>query len=55
MSAQSFLLCLRRYIATRGKPAEINSDNAQQFKLSNVVKRIWGETVKNEDVQNNVS
>jgi hypothetical protein len=56
MSAQSFLLCLRRFIAAKGTPIEIISDNAQQFKLSSdVIKRIWSDTVKHEDVQNYVS
>ena len=34
LSAQQFVLCLRRFIARRGKPKEIISDNASQFKLA---------------------
>ena len=33
LSAEQFLDCLRRYIARRGKPEVIISDNAPQFKL----------------------
>ena len=40
MTAEQFLLCLRRFIATRGKPKQIISDNASQFK---VVKSTVGE------------
>ena len=33
LSAQLFLDCLRRFIARRGKPSLIISDNAPQFRL----------------------
>lgn len=42
MSTSVFLLCLRRFIATRGTTKEIISDNAKQFKLSSeVIKLVW--------------
>lgn len=37
MTAQSFLSALRRFIARRGKPNTIFSDNALQFKLTKKV------------------
>eukprot|EP00117_Sycon_ciliatum_P028410 scpid90833/ scgid22836/ len=33
MSSEQFLLCLRRFISARGRPARVISDNAPQFKL----------------------
>ena len=56
MSAQTFLLCLRRFIATRGTPEEIISDNAKQFKLSSdTIKLIWANIVQSDEIQNYVS
>jgi hypothetical protein len=56
MSAQSFLMCLRRFVATRGTPSEIISDNAQQFKLSkDVLKRVCGDVLQSDLIQNYVS
>jgi len=37
MSTDQFLLCLRRFIARRGTPQQIISDNAKQFKLARKV------------------
>ena len=34
MSAEQFLLCLRKFIARRGQPTKIVCDNASQFKLA---------------------
>jgi len=34
MTAEQFLMCLRRFIGRRGQPKEIISDNASQFKLT---------------------
>ena len=34
MSAEEFILCLRRFIARWGVPHQIISDNAQQFKVA---------------------
>ena len=33
MTSKQFLLCLRRFIATRGKPKQIISDNASQLRV----------------------
>ena len=56
MTTESFLLCLRRFIARRGKPSMIISDNASQFKLSNsVINKIWGRIATDEDVQSYVN
>jgi len=56
MSASTFLYCLRRFIATRGTPVQIISDNAKQFKLSSdTVQLVWQEVTHNEEVQNYVS
>ena len=42
MTADQFLLCLRRFIARRGKPKLIISDNAPQFKLTkSTLDEIW--------------
>ncbi|XP_053395601.1 uncharacterized protein LOC128555857 [Mercenaria mercenaria] len=42
MSASTFLLCLKKIIATRGTPKEIVSDNATQFRLSSeTIKLVW--------------
>ncbi|XP_053392151.1 uncharacterized protein LOC128554862 [Mercenaria mercenaria] len=46
MSTEEFLLALRRFIAQRGSPMEINSDNAKQFKLA---------SIKSDDVQTYIS
>ncbi|XP_053391226.1 uncharacterized protein LOC128554039 [Mercenaria mercenaria] len=56
MSTEEFLLALRRFIAQRGSPMEINSDNAKQFKLaSDTIHLIWKNTIKSDDVQTYVS
>ncbi|XP_053403207.1 uncharacterized protein LOC128558308 [Mercenaria mercenaria] len=56
MSTEEFLLALRRFIAQRGSPMEINSDNAKQFKLaSDTIHLIWQNTIKSDDVQTYVS
>ena len=34
VTAEQFLLALRRFIARRGKPTQIKLDNAPQFKLA---------------------
>ncbi|KAF0154889.1 MAG: Pao retrotransposon peptidase domain-containing protein [Ignavibacteria bacterium] len=52
LTAEEFLQALRRFIARRGKPIEIISDNATQFKLAKtVLDRVWLEVIKNEQVQ----
>ncbi|XP_053403147.1 uncharacterized protein LOC128558271 [Mercenaria mercenaria] len=53
-STEEFLLAL--FIAQRGSPMEINSDNAKQFKLaSDTIHLIWQNTIKSDDVQTYVS
>ena len=56
MTTESFLMCIRRYIAQRGKPMMVLSDNAGQFKLGNaVIGKLWGSIVTNSEVQSYVS
>ncbi|XP_052787361.1 uncharacterized protein LOC128222416 [Mya arenaria] len=56
MSTEQFLMCLRRFIASRGKPEVVFSDNALQFKLaSETVDIIWKNIMKTEDVQDYAS
>ena len=52
MTCESFLLCLRRFIARKGKPCMIISDNANQFKLGNiVVDKVWNNIINDASVQ----
>nr|XP_022295062.1 uncharacterized protein LOC111105185 [Crassostrea virginica] len=56
MSTEEFLLGLRRFKARWGKPKQLISDNASQFKLSSsVLEKMWKSTVCDPDVQRNVS
>jgi hypothetical protein len=56
LSTEEFLLALRRFIAQRGAPKEIISDNASQFKLAkNTLELIWQKTIKCDEVQSYVS
>ena len=56
MSAEKFLLALRRFFARRGKPDEIILDNASQFKVAkNAVNSVWKNVINNEDVFTYVS
>ena len=42
MTTEGFLMCMRRFIARRGKPKLIVSDNASQLKLgSEIINQIW--------------
>lgn len=51
MTANEFLFCLRRFIAKRGKPSLIISDNALQFKsVSSVTGLIWKNVVDDPSV-----
>lgn len=53
MTAEQFLLCFRRFIARRGTPALILSDNATQFKLAKtVVEKAWENVLRSPDVKN---
>ena len=41
-TTDQFLLCLRRFIARYGKPVQLISDNAAQFKLAkSVIDKAW--------------
>ncbi|KAL9972923.1 hypothetical protein ACROYT_G019319 [Oculina patagonica] len=52
MSAEQFLLCLRRFISRRGKPKEIISDNASQFKLAkSTIDEAWKFATTSPDMQ----
>ncbi|XP_078334132.1 uncharacterized protein LOC144625796 [Crassostrea virginica] len=56
MSTEEFLLGLRRFIARWGKPKQLISDNASQFKLaSSVLEETWSATVHDSDVQSYVA
>ena len=51
MTTEDFLLGLRRFLASRGKPREIISDNAGQFKLaSETVRKLWEQILTHSDV-----
>ena len=51
MSAEEFLLCFRRFIARRGVPKQILSDNAKQFKTArSVLNKIWSNVVRSDEV-----
>ena len=52
MTAEKFLLALRRFIARRGKPTQIVLDNTLQFKLAKTaIEKAWKETISNHEVQ----
>ena len=52
MTAEQFLLCLRRFLATRGKPKQIISDNASQFKVvKSTVEDAWELSTTSPDTQ----
>lgn len=49
MSAEMFLLALRRFVSRRGKPEEIILDNAAQFKVTrDVVNISWKNLIQDE-------
>ena len=51
LSAQQFLDCLRRFVARRGRPSMIISDNAPHFRLvKTVVHRQWHAVFTDEEV-----
>ena len=52
MSAEEFLLDLRRFIARRGMAQQVVSDNAQQFKAArSVLERAWRDVVTDKEVK----
>ena len=51
MTTESFLMCLRRFIARRGKPVEIISDNAATFLLAKrILNVVFTATGPNEEI-----
>ena len=55
LSAQEFLLGLRRLIVRRGMPRQIVSDNAKQFKTASVVlNKAWSEVLASSEVNDYV-
>ncbi|XP_066926074.1 uncharacterized protein [Clytia hemisphaerica] len=51
MTAEEFIMALRRFIARRGKPSHIISDNAAQFKLaSSTIDLAWIKVINDEAV-----
>ena len=51
MSIEQFLLGFRRFLSQHGKPKEIISDNASQFKLaSDVIEKVWRQILSEKDV-----
>ena len=51
LSALEFLSCLRRFIARRGTPSKIISDNASQFGLAkDALSKAWRQMTTEEDV-----
>ena len=56
MTSEQFIMCLKRFISRRGKPSEIISDNAPQFKLAQqAIEKVWKEDNVDEDVVNYVA
>ena len=53
LSAKEFLNCLRRFIARRGLPEKITSDNAPSFKLvCSTFQQVWRQLGNTEDIIN---
>jgi hypothetical protein len=53
LSAEAFLMCLRRFISRCGRPKQIICDNAPQFKvIKNVCDKMWKNIFFDEDVRN---
>ncbi|XP_052764084.1 uncharacterized protein LOC128206005 [Mya arenaria] len=56
MSSEEFLLSFRRFVALRGVPNAITSDNALQFKTAGAtMDMLWSHTLKHEDVTSYMS
>uniref|UniRef100_A0A914WWH6 Integrase catalytic domain-containing protein n=1 Tax=Plectus sambesii TaxID=2011161 RepID=A0A914WWH6_9BILA len=53
LSAQQFLNCIRRFIARRGKPDKIISDNAPHFKLTQKTMDLAWSPIWEDDNNNN--
>ena len=55
MTTKSFM-CLRRFIARRGKPSLVISDYGSQIKLGDeVLQLVWKKSVKNDEILSYVS
>ena len=53
LTTEQFLGCLRRFIARRGRPQQIISDNAPHFKLAaSVLEKAWRTVLHDADVLN---
>ena len=51
LTASQFLCCFRRFVARRGKPRQLISDNASQFKLTaKVLDRQWQQVIDSDKV-----
>ena len=56
MTPEKFLMALRRFIARRGRPEVIISDNAPQFKVADTtLEKAWQKILRDAEVQSNVS
>ena len=56
MSVDKFLLCLRRFMARRGTPRQIISDNAKQFKLARkILNKAHQEVLLHDKIQDYVA
>ena len=53
LSGEEFLLCLKRFIARRGKPKEFVWDNAPQFKMvKRSTDKIWRHCFDSDEINN---
>ncbi len=56
MTTESFLMSVRRFIARRGKPTQIISDNGSNFRLGQqILKAIFTHNEPNPDIQSYLS
>ena len=56
LTAEQFVMCLRRFAARRGTPRYIMSDNAPQFKMTHkAIESAWQLLSKDPDVANHAS
>ena len=56
MTSEIFLLCMRRFVARRGTPKLIISDNGSQLKLGSLVAtKLWKHVTNDSDVQSYIA
>ena len=56
MTTEEFLLAFKRFIAQRGTPVEIISDNAAYFKLaSKTLEEMWKNEIRSHEVRSYAS